>query len=88
MREWRKTNPLNEFARARASTRSKTKVYIKRGLIIKFPCEVCKSENVQAHHNDYNDPYNITWLCARCHREHHVEQSYNQWKWKQNKFDI
>lgn len=84
MREWRKNNPLSEFQRAKANTRSKTKVYVRRGKIKKLPCNICKTTiNVQAHHHDYNDFKNVEWLCSTCHREHHVEQSYNQWKWKQ-----
>jgi hypothetical protein len=85
MREWRKTHPMTEFQKFKANTRSKTKVYVKRGLIKKLPCEICNSLDVQAHHEDYHDAYNIHWLCASCHREHHIEQSYDQWKWKQLK---
>jgi len=82
MTEWRKTHPLNEFQRAKAITRSKTKVYVRRGKIKKQPCFVCKTEeNVQAHHPNYNDFKNVEWLCVRCHREHHVEQTYEQYKW-------
>lgn len=84
MREYRKTHPMNEFQKAKASTGSKTKVYVMRGKIKKLPCHICSTnENVQAHHPDYNDFKNVEWLCVTCHRDHRIEQSYNQWKWKQ-----
>lgn len=84
MREWRKTHPMDEFQKAKANTRSKTKVYVKRGKIKKLPCMICRTtDNVQAHHADYNDFKNVEWMCAPCHRDHHVEQTYDKWKWKQ-----
>ena len=42
------------------------------GLLIKQPCEVCGTEeDVQAHHDDYDDPLDVRWLCKTHHREHH-----------------
>ena len=32
-------------------------------------CEVCgTSEGIQGHHVNYNEPYNLRWLCLRHHR--------------------
>jgi hypothetical protein len=54
--------------RVRALTRS----YIKAGKLIKQPCEICQTiENVEAHHDDYDKPMDIRWLCRKHHREHH-----------------
>lgn len=37
------------------------------------PCERCGLlEGVQAHHDDYRQPYLVTWLCAAHHRAHHA----------------
>lgn len=72
MREWRKTHPLNEEQRFKSIVRRKTLMRIKRGLLIKYPCEVCHTtEKVEAHHDDYNKTYDIRWLCFKHHREHH-----------------
>jgi len=40
------------------------------GKLSEKPCEKCGSEeNLQAHHTDYDQPLNVTWLC----QEHHIE---------------
>ncbi len=52
--------------------RSLTRSYIKAGKLIKQPCEVCGYDKyVEAHHDDYNKPMDIRWLCRNHHREHH-----------------
>lgn len=46
---------------------------IKRGRLERRPCEICQTtENVQAHHEDYNKPLEVTWLCAKHHYERHI----------------
>ena len=50
--------------RARYNTRQA----IKDGRLVKQPCEVCGSINVQCHHEDYSNPLNVIWLCPKHHR--------------------
>ena len=70
MRKWRKTHPLEGDARKRAIARSYLKVYIRRGKLTKWPCEVCgTNEQVEAHHADYSKPLQVQWRC----RLHHLE---------------
>jgi lysozyme len=71
LREWRKTHAPNHYQKIKSIIRSKTKMRIRRGLLIKQPCEVCGSLIVEAHHDDYEKPYDITWLCKKHHQEHH-----------------
>jgi hypothetical protein len=52
----------------------KTHYHLRKGTITKLPCEECGTEDAQAHHEDYNNPLEITWLCRNCHHTHHVEQ--------------
>jgi hypothetical protein len=42
---------------------------LKRGDLVKQPCRDCGSPNVQAHHEDYNRPLEVVWLC----RKHHAQ---------------
>ncbi len=32
-------------------------------------CSVCKKESkrIEAHHEDYHQPYNVIWVCKKCH---------------------
>lgn len=44
---------------------------IRDGRIIKKPCEVCGKKKVDAHHDDYNFPTSVRFLCRKHHSEHH-----------------
>ncbi len=41
------------------------------GLIQREPCEVCGSPEVDAHHEDYDQPLRVRWLCRRHHWQEH-----------------
>lgn len=45
---------------------------LKRGAITKKPCEVCGNEKVEGHHDDYEKPLEVRWLCKKHHMAHHV----------------
>lgn len=40
---------------------------LKKGYIKKLPCEACGCLKVHAHHDDYNFPLNVRWLCIDHH---------------------
>jgi hypothetical protein len=42
---------------------------IKAGLIKKLPCSICGDPKSEAHHEDYEKPLEVVWLCRRHHRE-------------------
>lgn len=44
---------------------------IRDGRLIKQPCEVCGEVQVNAHHDDYEKPLQVRWLCKKHHAEHH-----------------
>jgi ribosomal protein S27AE len=46
---------------------------IRTGVLKRKPCEVCGSNNVQAHHDDYSKPLSVRWLCKADHMRHHRE---------------
>lgn len=42
------------------------------GTLAKGACEVCGDENVDAHHDDYDRPLDVRWLCRRHHTRLHA----------------
>lgn len=44
---------------------------IKRGQLIRLPCQNCGNPKTHAHHSDYAKQLDVTWLCAVCHHEAH-----------------
>jgi len=44
---------------------------IKSGILVKRPCKICGDFNSQAHHDDYNKPLDVSWLCQKHHDERH-----------------
>lgn len=65
----KKHTELDDSAKKKANARAYANVYIKRGFIKRQPCAVCGSEKSQMHHEDYNKPTDVVWLC----RAHHLE---------------
>lgn len=52
--------------------------YAKRvGRIIKPEiCEGCNEKKpLDAHHEDYSKPFDVKWLCSKCHKALHVKKS-------------
>ena len=43
-------------------------------LIRPLYCEKCNSDlKIEAHHEDYDKPYVVVWLCVECHSNRHKE---------------
>jgi len=70
MRAWRKTHPMSEEQKKKDNCRSYAGTYLRRGKLKKSPCIVC-GENAEMHHDNYDKPLEITWLCRKHHLEHH-----------------
>jgi hypothetical protein len=49
---------------------------LRKGILKYAPCEVCgiDDSSVQAHHDDYNKPLEVRWLCSWHHAEHHKNE--------------
>lgn len=44
---------------------------IKHGRIVRLPCAECGNEKTHAHHDDYNKPLQVIWLCPKHHKKLH-----------------
>jgi len=62
---WIKRNPQKRAAHIATNNA------IRDGRLIRGPCEVCGDTKVTAHHDDYNKPLIVRWLCRKCHAAHH-----------------
>lgn len=54
--------------------RGETNKALKRGIVVRKPCEVCGKLKSEAHHLDYSNPLDIIWLCNFHHREIHIKE--------------
>ena len=45
--------------------------YVRDKHIEKQPCEKCGNKKTEAHHDDYDKPLEVRWLCFKCHRQWH-----------------
>lgn len=72
-----KHGELSPEARERANCRAYTNQMIRRGELVKGPCEDCgTTENIQPHHTDYTKPREVRWKCKACHQKNnHPERS-------------
>lgn len=47
---------------------------IRDGKLIKERCEKCGEAKVDGHHDDYEKPLEVRWLCKKHHAEHHKQE--------------
>jgi hypothetical protein len=67
MKEYYATHPEARFKR---SARKKVDTEVRAGRMIRLPCVVCRNPEVQAHHEDYSKPLEVTWFCKDHHTTH------------------
>jgi len=70
-----KHSELSDEQRKKANARSYANVYKRRGKLIEKDCEECGSPDSQMHHEDYDKPLQVTWLCRECHLELHEAEN-------------
>ena len=66
-----------EKYKEKQNSRLKLNEAIKKGFITRpekcYNCE--KIGKVEGHHDDYSKPYDVVWLCKRCHNTLHRKQN-------------
>lgn len=45
---------------------------IRDGRLQRLPCEGCDASPAQAHHDNYDRPLDVRWLCTVCHAAEHA----------------
>ena len=46
---------------------------IRSGALERIPCIRCGEAKSLAHHEDYDKPLGVIWLCQPCHKQRHKE---------------
>jgi len=71
----KRKNYLKPLVKLRHKTYNQLRYAIIKGIVIKPSiCEVNNKEcggRLEAHHNDYNKPLEVKWLCDNHHKELH-----------------
>ena len=72
-KEWWATYRQLPIVKQKSAARSASRAAVAKGLIERKPCRDCGSVKVEIHHADYSQPFNIVWLCKRCHWNEHLK---------------
>ena len=46
---------------------------VRKGSLVRSPCIRCGEQKSLAHHEDYDKPLEVVWLCQPCHKQRHKE---------------
>lgn len=46
---------------------------VRSGQLVRQPCVRCGDVKSLAHHEDYDKPLDVMWLCQPCHKQRHKE---------------
>lgn len=67
----RKKSVMSDGEWKKVLCRQRTRYALQTNKIKKQKCEGCGALKVEAHHEDYDRPYMIRWLCRPCHFDVH-----------------
>lgn len=67
LKRYRAENPKKYAAHAKVNRA------VRSGKLVAMACEICGSATTVAHHDDYNKPLDVRWLCQPHHVAWHVE---------------
>ena len=79
-KEPERARAAQEISKAwRAEDKRRTSVHCKvfralrDGVLVRQPCIRCGAIKSVAHHEDYDKPLDVMWLCQPCHKQRHKE---------------
>ena len=61
--------------RKKAVAHGKVAYALRAGQLVPMRCEVCGSAKTEAHHDDYDRPLDVKWLCRKHHKAHHARHN-------------
>lgn len=67
------TKAWREADRRRSAAHNAVARAIKSGQLERLPCEQCGEPKSVGHHDDYDKPLQVRWLCQPCHVRLHKE---------------
>jgi ribosomal protein S27AE len=67
------TRAWREEDKRRSKAHSAVARAIRSGSLVRQPCESCGHTTSVAHHDDYDKPLAVRWLCQACHKHHHQQ---------------
>lgn len=70
-RKYIQYSSLNPLQKEKAKARSRAKMALKRGHITRSSCVQCGAVVAEMHHESYDKPLEIVWLCRPCHMALH-----------------
>lgn len=62
----------------KAIARSRLRYAVNAGSIERLPCEVCGVTPTHGHHDNYNKPLDVQWLCEKHHLAAHGKAMWSQ----------
>lgn len=74
------TADISAAEKKRRRANQKVAIAVLSGKLQKQPCEVCGALVVEAHHEDYDKPLDVHWLCRYHHGQRHAELGDNTLK--------
>lgn len=48
---------------------------VRSGMLTRMPCTRCGHQKSVGHHESYDRPLDVTWLCQPCHKVRHREMA-------------
>jgi ribosomal protein S27AE len=71
VREADRARGFRETDETKNAARNAVKKALRRGELVRQPCERCGAAPADAHHDDYSKPLAVRWLCEPHHGEEH-----------------